>query len=520
MTAWLRRYPLAAFLPLEALLYCWNLAEFAPWGDEAGTLLAVRGPLGSLIRFAAHDVHPPLYYLFLYYWQHIPLGIDWAVQARLLSVLFALLATVALDQLWGAHLEERARLTLLALWTLSPCLLLYARMCRSYSLQALLAIVATAWLSRAAAKSTWRNGAVLALALLAALYTHYASGIALIATANLTLLYRWGKIGRRTQRVPRLPHLIATALAIDCAIAIGYLPWIWRLAASLTSWGSSGRNYTLTGSRVLEVPVKFAYWSMSFVMGEAVPDWLLVPGALLLPLLAAVAWRGARRSPEVAWLAAALGAIGFIGVARWVSYPFVPARMLFVLPFFLLLIAQGAAAGGDRGIPRWGNLAVAAMLLVSLSGVWCYFHKTGFRNKQYPLPMQEIAARILRESSAQDSAILVDSTNSDPVALAYALYPQRFILQTSLAETPAALTGLLADPRVRTVWFLRNTHDVSPSGLNAQFQAQIRARMAETIHPFEAYTPLERVILGTPMGTAWGSHEAPRYFHELLEFRR
>src|ERR1039457_1296614 len=102
---------------------------------------------------------------------------------------------------------------------------------------------------------------------------------------------------------------------------------------------------------------------MSFVMGEAMPDAVLVLGAVLLPLAAAVAWRGARRTPEVAWLASALGAIGFIGVARWVSYPFVPARMLFVLPFFLLLVAQGAAAGGDRGIPRWGNLAVAAMLL-------------------------------------------------------------------------------------------------------------------------------------------------------------
>ena len=509
MTAWLRRHPLAAFLPLQALLYCWNLAELAPWGDEAGTLLAVRGPLDSLIQFAARDVHPPLYYLLLYYWQIIPLRIDLAVQARLLSVLFALLATVALDQLWGAYLEERARLTLLALWTLSPCLLLYARMCRSYSLQALLAIVAAAWLARVAAKSTWRNAALLALALLAALYTHYAAGVALIAAANLTLFFR-----RRWR----------AALAIDCAIAIGYLPWIWRLAVSLTSWGSNARNYTLTGSRVLEVPVKFAYWSMSFVMGEAVPDWLLVLGALLLPWLAAVAWRGARRSPEVAWLAAALAAIGFIGVARWVSYPFVPARMLFVLPFFLLLIAQGASRGAtaraEGGIPRWGNLAVAAMLLLSLSGVWCYFHKTGFRNKQYPLPMQEIAARILRESTARNSAILVDSTNSDPVALAYALYPQRSILQTSLPETPAALTGLLADPRVRIVWFLRNTHDVSPTGLNAQFQAQIRARMAETIHPFEPYTPLERVILGTPMGTAWGTREAPRYFHELLEFRR
>ena len=496
MTAWLRRHPLAVFLPLQALLCCWNLALLSPWGDEAGTLLAVRRPLYYLIQFAAHDVHPPLYYLLLHYWQIIPFGLDWAVQARLLSVVFALLGTMALDRLWGAHLEARTRFTLLALWTLSPCLLLYARMCRSYSLQTLLAIIAAAMLSRVAAKVTWGKAALLTLALLAALYTHYAPGIALIATANLTLFHR-----RRWR----------AALAIDCAIAIGYLPWIWRLAASLTSWGSNGRNYALTGSRVLEVPVKLAYWSMSFVMGEAVPDGVLILGALLAPLVAVAAWKGARRTPEVAWLAAALAVIGFTGVARWVSYPFIPARMLFVLPFFLLLVARGAA-----GWRRWGNLVVAAMLLVSVSGVWCYFHETGFRNKQYPLPIKEIAARILRDSSAEDSAILVDSTNSDPVALLWALYPQRSLLRTDLAETPAELTRLLADSRVRTVWFLRNTHDVSPGGLNARFQGQLRTRMRETVHPFAPYTPLERWL----MGPAWDAREAPRYFHELLEFRR
>jgi hypothetical protein len=491
----LRRHPLAAFLPLQALLYCWNLTLLVPWGDEAGELPMLHGPLAGVIHFAAIDVHPPLYYLLLFCWQKIPLGIDWVAQARLLSVLFALLGTVALDRLWGTRFEERTRLTLLALWTLSPCLLLYARMCRSYSLQMLLAIVAAALLSRVAAQSTWRRTALLALALLAAMYTHYVAGIALFATANLTLFYR-----RRWR----------TALAIDGAIAIGYLPWIWRLTASLASWGSNGRNYTLTGSRVLEVPVKFAYWSMSFVMGEAMPDAVLVLGALLGPLVAVVAWRGARRTPEVAWLACALGVIGFIGVARWVSYPFVPARMLFVLPFFLLLVAQGA---GGR---RWGNLTVAAMLLLSMSGIWCYFHTTGFRNKQYPMPMREIAGRILRDSPAPESAILVDSSNSDPVALAYALDGQRPCLWTDRAETPAALTRLLADRRIRTVWFLRNTHDVSPAGLNARFEAQLRSSMAETVHPYQPYTRLERLLLGTLRGT----HEPPRYFHELLEFRR
>jgi hypothetical protein len=491
VTVWIRKHPLAIFLPLQALLYCWNLALLSPWGDEAGTLLAEHWGLGALIRFAADDVHPPLYYLSLYYWEKIPFGLDWAVQARLLSVTFALLGTVALDCLWGTRLESRTRLTLLALWTLSPCLLLYARMCRSYTLQTLAAIVALAMLTRFLAVSNRRYAALVSLALLGALYTHYAAGIALIATANLALLYR-----RR----------VLSALAVDCAIAVGYLPWIWRLAASLASWGGNARNYTLTGSRVLEVPVKFAYWCMSFVMGEAAPDGLLVLGALLAPLLAVVVWQGARRSAEVAWLAGILGAIGFVGVARWVSYPFVPARLLFVLPFFLLLLALGATAR-----PRWGNPAVAVMLFLSLSGIWCYFHKSGFRNKQYPMPIGEIAGRILRESGGEDSAILVDSTNSDPVALQYALGGRRTVLQTALPDNAAAVARLLDDPRIHTVWFLRNTHDVSDSGLDARFEAQLRGRMKATVHGYETFTPLERLIVG-PSG--------PRYFQELIEYRR
>jgi hypothetical protein len=85
-----------------------------------------------------------------------------------------------------------------------------------------------------------------------------------------------------------------------------------------------------------------------------------------------------------------------------------------------------------------------------------------------------------------------------------------------MPETSAALTRLLADPRIRTVWFLRNTHDVSPAGLNAQFEARLRPGMAETVHSYQPYTPLERLL----MGSLGGTREAPRYFHELLEFRR
>ncbi len=488
---WLRRHPLTAFLPLQAVLYCWNLALLSPWTDEAGTLAMVRQPLAELIRFAAADVHPPLYYFLLYCWRYVPLGLEWTVQARLLSVLFALAGTVALDWLWGRGREARERVGMLALWTLSPCLLLYARMCRSYSLQALCGILVVGLLFRFLERRTWQRGAWLALAMLASLYTHYAAGLALIAVANLGLAWK------RQWRAAAL---------IDGAIGVGYLPWVLQLTASLQNWGHNTRGYTLTGNALLEVPVKLAYWTVSFVMGEAQPDVLLVAGAAVAVAAAWAVWAGARRNPELAWAAAGLAGIGFVGVARWVSYPFVPARLLFVLPFFVVLAARGAAARGRRGA-----LVAGAMLLFSVSGIWCYFHKTGFRNKQYPMPMEEIVQRMTRDAAA-DSAILVDSTNSDPMAVAYLLDGRRPFLETGRPGTAEAVERLLADPRVRTVWFLRNTHDVSESGLDALYEAVLRARMAVEVHPYEAYTPLERLLMRRA--------DAPRYFHELLEFHR
>jgi hypothetical protein len=251
------------------------------------------------------------------------------------------------------------------------------------------------------------------------------------------------------------------------------------------------------------VPVKLAYWAVSFVMGEAVPDALLLAGLLVIPAAGLLVWSGARHTPQAAWTGGVLAAIGFVGVANWVSYPFVPARMLFVLPFFVVLLARGAEFHR-----RAGRVAIAAMLVVSVCGIGAYFRKAGFRNKQYPIPMREIAAEIRRTPGA---VILVDSTNSDPIALEYELHSQNF-LQTGHEDTRAALERALADPRVRTVWFLRNTHDVSREQWNARFDALLRSRMRATVRGYEAYSSLELYLMHRA--------DAPRYFHELIEYRR
>ncbi len=125
------------------------------------------------------------------------------------------------------------------------------------------------------------------------------------------------------------------------------------------------------------------------------------------------------------------------------------------------------------------------------------------------MPIGEIAERIVRESGAEDSLVLVDNANSDPIAMLYALHPRRALLQTGLPGTQEAVARALEDPRIRAVWFLRSTRDFS--GRNAQFQAALRARMSERVHSYAAYTTLERWVMGAG---------APAYFQELVEYRR
>jgi hypothetical protein len=245
-------------------------------------------------------------------------------------------------------------------------------------------------------------------------------------------------------------------------------------------------------------------------MGEAVPDAVLVPGGLVLLLAGVLVLSGARRDRELLWIAAPATVIGFIGVARWVSYPFIPARMLFAFPFLLLLFLKGGMAH-----PRAGAVAATAMLALSVSGVWCYFHKTGFRNKEYAVPIQEIAAHIRQSGNATDSAILVDSANSDPTAMEYALGPSRPFLETGDPAAGPAVSRLLAEPQIRTIWFLRSTHDISSAKLDARFERQLRAAMAVTVHQYEAFTSLE-----TRLMRAIGMRDPPAWSQELLEFRR
>ena len=487
--------PLAVVLPLQVLILFWRLDLLSPWFDEADTLLFMHGPLLGAIEIPAAGLHPPLYFALLWCWMRLPLGLAWTVQARTLSVLFTLAGTVAVDRLWTRQLARAERLWFLALWCLSPFLLLYGRMSRSYSLQLLLGAAGAALILRFAADRSRRNFWVVYALLVIAIYTHYVPGIALLAAANVVLARR-----RRWLDLAALDGLTAFALA----------PWLAWMIPQLEVWGAHHVAYALTGGAGTEIALKLAYWAMSFTMGEAIPDSVLIPGTVLVPAVLALTLAGAGKSRDAAWLGVPAVIVGFLGVTRWVAYPFIPARMIFCFPIFMAFFIGGAARYRVAG-----RVALCAMLAVSLSGIWCYFHLIGFRNKQYPLPMREIASRILSGLRDGRTTVLVDSSNSDIIGLRYALGGAIPALATGDRHAPEVVQGWFSDPGIRTIWFLRNTHDVSPEGLNARWAARLAMAMHESRFFYEPFTPLELRLM-----RALGMRDPPRYFHELDEFRR
>ena len=137
-----QRSPLVWALPLQAFLLFSNLDLLDPWYDEWFTITAVSKPVGQVVSGVAANIHPPLYFVLLHYWTQLPWTLSPVAQIRVMSAVWALAATVIIYFAWLRRERSRLQQMFLALWVLSPCLLLHARMARSYSMVLALASLA------------------------------------------------------------------------------------------------------------------------------------------------------------------------------------------------------------------------------------------------------------------------------------------------------------------------------------------------------------------------------------------
>jgi hypothetical protein len=490
---WVRWNPLPCALVIQACLLFYRLDLLEPWGDEWFTLKTVPRPLNQIRTIVQTAGHPPLYFFLLHFWIQIPGPASPLVRMRAMSVLWTLLATVMFDRLWLVELKPRVRRMFLSLWVLSPCLVLYGRMARSYSMQLALALLtiyaASKWLAR---PQSPRWLFAYSCCLVALLYTHYLPGLAIMASVWMVFL-------TNTELSPKIRVMIAAAPIL--AIALLYLPWLTALFGALGEWRAAS-TYRV-GTPFIDQLVRIAFWFVSFSFGETLSALGIVLGVALTPAVAFALYRGIRSRPKWMGLVAAASLVAYVGVSRWRGFPFTPSHLLFVLPFFLILLVKGIDA------THRGPLVFAGLLVIYISGDYSYFAKIGYLNKSYCVPYQAMAAVIMRDSPATGAVLLVDGSVSAPLLDRLGKGVRVIYLNDERIAEPEVET---IRHQAGVIWLWQHTHDTSPDKSFARLEAELARDRTVKQFDYLPYSMPERWILRLLRGPG-----QPEYFYRLSE---
>jgi hypothetical protein len=447
----------------------WNLSLHTVWTDEQFTWDVTQLPWTEMFAALRNDIHPPLYYVLVRLLNNLSMS-ESLDKIRQFSTFFAFFGVILFDRLWLQNRPNRwLGLTLLAT---SPFLLLYARMARSYSLQLLLFVVAAhfgkqLWTEENASR---RNQILFTVSLIALLYTHYVPGIALAVAwaAAMFAKRRWKPV-----------FLIGTVSFI------AYLPWLASLTEAMSKWGSRPQLTTATGDATNEFLAKIAYTLWTFALGETSPLPFFAVGIAIA--LAVGFWIFGAKKHAGGWPILLAGAIAFFGVVRWVTVPFVPGRLLFLLPFATFLWSRS----------RWS----AGFILLQLVAGYCYFRGDHFLNKTYVVPLERIARLV----DQPNSLVIIDSHNTDIA-----------VLSGLIQKAQIAPIGQPLDwQRFDVVWTIRNTHDISPGGESSARDVQLGRSRRQTEWGFVKQTARDRQAM------RWlGWAEQPEWFYSVKRFER
>ena len=484
-SAYVQRHPLVWALPLQALLLLSNLDLLDPWGDEWFDIVTVSQPMSQVISAVAANIHPPLYFVLLHSWIQIPWPLSPVASMRAMSSVWALVATVVVYVLWLRPEERPFQVKFLALWVLSPCLLLHARMARSYSMQLALASLAIYSAPRWAEQPrNWKRLLAYIGSSTALLYTHYLSGLAVAGAVCITFLFQKRFTLAATQAV---------------LLAILYGPWLPNFGWAQSAWPQGGSVI------ISDQIVRIAYLFVSFSFGETFSVVSLLLSVVLAPAVIYALWRGEKTRP--AWLPIVLiaTAIAWIGVSGFEQFVFMPTQLLFVLPFFLILIVR-----------RMSSLVFVALLVLYAGSDYAYFTRSGFLVKPYAIPYEEMANVIRDGSRGENALVAVDRFGSFSQPLLNRLEPSVRVIflddEAATDQVRAIVQGGPLEPTV--IWLWRRTRDISSGAFVTKLEQDLSIGRKVRHHDFVAYRLPERWIRRLLLGPG-----QPKYYYSLSEFR-
>jgi mannosyltransferase len=410
------------------LLALSHLGGRSIWGDEAISISYALKPVRGLARSISHDPNMSLYYGALWIWKRLFGESVFAI--RSLSVLFAVLAVLALYAVGARMYGRTVGLISAALLATNAFFLTYAQEARGYTLLALLTTTATYFFVEALDGNARGRAAYVVFSALA-FYAHFFAVFLTFGQACIVVL--------RRERETSLRRWAAAYLAMGILVA----PIAYRsltLGENPISW--------------IPRPGAHALWSgVRSLAGQT--GWAVLAVALVLAL-AAPTLVHARRDRRLAL------------IAMWA---FLPILLSFVvsqvhplfLPRYLIVSSSGiallAAVAITRLGPRVGALALTAVVVCAVPGVWRWYHRP-------PLEDWKQASAFLAARAQPHDAVAYQMSWAVPALSYYSRAALRFGSADDVLPTPVG----------RRVWLVVY-HDNGGFGPAARaFQASLRGR--------------------------------------------
>jgi len=359
-------YWLLPIMALAALTRFYDLTAAAIWGDEGSSLLLSQYSLGGIWFHAAHDVHPPLYFMLLHGW--IGLFGDGIFSIRAFSALPGI-ATVGLG-VWLMGLVTTRRATVLAgfLLAMLPTAVRYSQEVRMYALLGVWLLGATLALVYWVRQPQRQRYLVIYVALMtAAFYTHYFTALCVLSHWLYLLVIRLHSPDS-CRHITRRGWWIA-----NVAIVLLYLPWVPELVdlvqhmEQLKASGDVGWEPPVTLS---SLPAMI--WQLLAQDEADELPWLAFAALplLVLAVVGMVAWhdRTPLKFPTLLVIYSVLPPLVVFGVS-FVSPVFIERY----LTSYALGLPMVFALAVDRLLSRSRRLALALLLaFVGVEGVGLY----------------------------------------------------------------------------------------------------------------------------------------------------
>jgi hypothetical protein len=325
-----------------------RLRAWPPHEDEMLVLVVGRGSFGDLLDTVVHRRGgAPLHFLLAWIVEHAGGGL---IGIRLLSAIFAVASVPVLAALARRLADDRTALVAAVMAVSSWVLLFHAVYARMYSLFLFTSALSYLLLLDAQRQGGLRRWSLWGLATLLVAATHPYGALVLASQALYVLLTR--------ERVREAVPAFAAVVALASPLWIVYRVLAGRFDVTVGVGGTRlGRP-----DRVVEYLAETA--------GDFSAGPVLLPAVLLLAAAGGWRlWREQRRGALLVLAALATPTVSFLVARLGASAAPESRHLVFVLPFFLTLVAAGITS-------RRPPVAIVVTMLLCASGIVWAWEKT------------------------------------------------------------------------------------------------------------------------------------------------